>query len=137
MGYRWSARSAARLSTCHHVLVALFDQAIETSPADMTVLCGHRGEEEQNAAFNSGASKLQWPKSKHNRSPSLAVDVAPWVCGAVSWDWPDYYPLADHIKATWASLPPEVTAGWRLQWGGDWRSFRDGPHWELVPARGA
>ena len=132
MPYRWSARSAGRLATCHPVLIALMDAAIETSPCDMTITCGHRTKREQDEVFNNGRSKVQWPNSKHNKMPALAVDVVPYVNGGPSWDWPYIHPLADHIKSVWAALPAEMTDGWRLEWGGDWRSFRDGPHWQIV-----
>lgn len=45
---------------------------------DLAVLCGYRGEKEQNEAFAKGTSKLKWPNSKHNHLPSLAVDLAPY-----------------------------------------------------------
>jgi peptidoglycan L-alanyl-D-glutamate endopeptidase CwlK len=51
---------------------------------DITVLCGYRGKEEQNKAFRDGASKLLFPHSKHNRTPALAVDIAPFPI-----DWKD------------------------------------------------
>ena len=106
--------------------------ADDACPSDMTVLCGYRGEAEQTAAFESGASQLRFPQSRHNRSPSLAVDVAPYI-GGVSWDWEHYHPLADHIKATWKRLETagRLSGAYDLRWGGDWTSFKDGPHWEL------
>ena len=65
----------------------------------------------------------------------MAVDAAPYV-GGISWEWKYYYPLADHIKATWNRLQKvgRVSKELRLEWGGDWSSFKDGPHWELVRA---
>ena len=54
-----------------------------------------------------------------------AVDLAPVINGAVSWDWPLYHRLAKTVKASAAEL------GVPLTWGGDWRTFKDGPHWEL------
>jgi peptidoglycan L-alanyl-D-glutamate endopeptidase CwlK len=47
---------------------------------DITVVCGHRGKEAQHAAFTAvpPTSKLDWPDSKHNAYPSLAVDLAPY-----------------------------------------------------------
>ena len=135
MTYRYSQRSLSRLQTCHPDLQLLMVEALADPecPCDMSVLCGYRGEEEQNAAYASGASKLKYPQSRHNQTPSLAVDVAPYINGAVSWDWEHYYPLAEHIKATWQRLEQrELTTGHHsLSWGGDWRSFKDGPHWQL------
>ena len=44
---------------------------------DHAVIKGHRGQEEQDAAFNSNPqrSKLKWPHGKHNGIPSKALDV--------------------------------------------------------------
>lgn len=134
MTYRFSSRSTERLETCHPDLVLLMNEALADPecPSDMSILCGYRGEEEQNAAFESGASQLRYPQSRHNRSPSLAVDMAPYV-GGITWDWDYYNPLAAHIKKVWARLSEngQLSGDYRLQWGGDWTSFQDGPHWEL------
>lgn len=135
MTYRFSQRSLSRLQTCHPDLQLLMVEALADPecPCDMSVLCGYRGEEEQNAAYASGASKLKFPQSRHNQTPSLAVDVAPYINGAISWEWEHYYPLAAHIKGTWQRLEQrELTTGnHSLSWGGDWSSFKDGPHWQL------
>lgn len=85
------ARSEARLATCAPELQILV-RAIATDVhaglvpgvSDLTVLCGHRGEAEQEEAFRAGASKLHWPHSKHNSLPSRAVDLAPYPT-----DWAD------------------------------------------------
>jgi len=132
MGYAFSRRSMSRLETAHPALQALMVAAIaDDPPCDMTILCGYRTEEDQNEAYQRGASKLKYPRSKHNIWPSHAVDVAPYIEGAVSWEWPDYWPLVEHIKATWERLPSSVTDGWRLVAGADWQSFPDGPHWQI------
>jgi peptidoglycan L-alanyl-D-glutamate endopeptidase CwlK len=44
---------------------------------DFKILETYRNEEDQNKAFNEGKSKLKYPQSKHNKIPSLAVDIAP------------------------------------------------------------
>lgn len=133
MTYRWSQRSRDRLATCHPVLVTLFNRVLSVSPLDLTVLEGHRNEARQNALQESGASQLRWPNSRHNQTPSMAVDVAPYVDGAVSWEWEHYYTIAPVVKQVWAEMPCDVRAKWMLTWGGDWRSFKDGPHWQLDP----
>ena len=133
--YAWGARSRGRLDTCHPLLVALFDRVIKRAdlPRDLSVICGHRGQAEQDAAVKSGASKLAWPKSAHNVKPSRAVDIAPIFGGAVSWQWPDYHAIAPTVKAEWAAMQAEglIPAGVKLVWGGDWARFPDGPHWQL------
>lgn len=128
----FSKRSISKLDTCHPDLIQLMVEVVRT--IDITVLEGHRGEERQNALKAEGKSQLSWPRSKHNQSPSLAVDIAPYIEGSgISWDWDHYHPLAEHVKATWARLEAEgkLSGDYDLSWGGDWKSFRDGPHWEI------
>ena len=131
--YRYGRRSLERLNSCDPDLILLFTQALAdpACPSDMTVLEGHRGEARQNEMYAAGKSQLRWPRSRHNSFPSMAVDAAPYVGGAISWDWKHYHPLADHIKATWARLKAEGKVHGELEWGGDWRRFKDGPHWQL------
>jgi peptidoglycan LD-endopeptidase CwlK len=79
--------SRARLSTCHIELQALIEAVAVgidqgdlqyAGVQDIEVTCGHRGEADQNKAFKDKTSKVKWPKSKHNRVPSDAVDVVPY-----------------------------------------------------------
>ena len=121
-----SPRSKERLYTCDEALVRVVERAIILVPKeyDFTVLCGHRGEAEQNAAFHEKRSKLRWPKSKHNSTPSLAVDIAPYP---INWnDLQRFYAVATYMFK--AAQIEKV----EIRWGGQWTSFRDYPHWELV-----
>ena len=70
----FSPTSKKRLSECHDDLQILCNELIML--ADITILCGYRGEKEQNEAFDGGFSKVKWPNSKHNQRPSKAVDIA-------------------------------------------------------------
>jgi peptidoglycan L-alanyl-D-glutamate endopeptidase CwlK len=63
--------------------------------------------------------------SRHIMAPNgygHAVDIAPHP---LSWDWDKFYPLADAMKLAASQL------GTALEWGGDWTSFKDGPHFQL------
>jgi len=116
--------SRARLDTCDPRLQEIMDEAIKQ--IDFSVLCGYRSETEQNQAFASGNSKLKYPQSKHNSMPSKAVDIAPWPI-----DWNDlgrFRKLAETVKSIAAER------GIDIEWGGDWTSFQDMPHFELVEA---
>ncbi len=74
--------SMAQRATLHPKLQRVLDLAI--TRVDFTIVEGHRGKEAQNDAFRRGASKLQWPKGNHNKSPSTAADVMPFPI-----DWSD------------------------------------------------
>jgi len=115
------ARSLARLEGVHPDLVRVVKKAAALSDLDFTVLEGLRSVERQKQLVSQGASKTM--NSRH--ITGHAVDLAPMIAGEVRWDWPLYHKLAKIIKA--AAADEKVP----LQWGGDWRAFKDGPHWEL------
>jgi peptidoglycan L-alanyl-D-glutamate endopeptidase CwlK len=116
-----SPRSMSRLAGVHPDLVRVVKRAAAMSALDFTVLEGLRTVARQKLLFASGASKTM--RSRH--LDGHAVDLAPMLDGNVSWDWPLYHKLAKIIKA--AAAAEEVP----IEWGGDWRSFKDGPHWQL------
>jgi peptidoglycan L-alanyl-D-glutamate endopeptidase CwlK len=102
-------------------LVAVVELAATYSPVKFIVTEGLRTVERQTQLVKQGASRTM--NSKHLRGK--AVDLAPIVDGKVRWDWPLFYPMADAMKK--AALELKVP----LQWGGDWRTFKDGPHFEI------
>lgn len=71
--YRFGNNSLEELSTADSRLQKIASVAIQV--IDHSVIKGHRGKEEQNAAFDSGNSKLRWPDGKHNGLPSRALDI--------------------------------------------------------------
>ena len=133
MTWRYGRRSLARLATCHEHLQLLMNTALADPrcPSDISIIEGHRGRERQNALKAEGKSQLSYPRSKHNSSPSLAVDVAPYIDGSISWDWAHYRPLAAHIEQVWRELFDAGRVSGSLEWGGTWRRFPDAPHWQL------
>ena len=78
---KFGKSSKRRLATCHEDLQEIFNEVIKHF--DCSVLCGHRGEEDQNKAVESGHSKVAWPNGRHNHNPSIAVDVAPYP---INWE---------------------------------------------------
>lgn len=121
MSFSFSQRSLKRLEGVHPDLVRVMHRAIAITPIDFTVLEGLRTRQRQEELFAQGASQTM--NSRH--LTGHAVDIAPYVNGGVSWHWPHYYPLADAVKD--AANDEGVT----IEWGGDWRRFKDGPHWQL------
>lgn len=118
----FSQKSLSRLDTCHPDLQRLFIKIIETH--DCTILCGHRGKDAQEEAFRNGRSKARWGESKHNYEPSCAIDVMPYP---INWsDIPGLKSFSDFVKET-AKL-----SGIGIRWGGDFKGFFDGPHYELT-----
>jgi peptidoglycan L-alanyl-D-glutamate endopeptidase CwlK len=102
-------------------LVRVVKRAAAISSLDFTVLEGLRTLARQHELMAQGATKTL--NSRH--LTGHAVDLAPMIGGTVRWDWPLYHQLAAIVKAAAAYEKVPVT------WGGDWRTFKDGPHWEL------
>ena len=121
MGYKLGSRSRKRLVGVHPDMVAVVERAIKITKQDFTVLEGLRSKERQRKLYRSGASTTM--NSRH--LTGHAVDIAPWVDGTVSWDWDYYYPVEEAMKQAAKELRIP------LEWGGDWKRFKDGPHWQL------
>lgn len=121
MKFKLGARSVARLAGVHPDLRKVVERAIELTEVDFTVLEGLRSKTRQRQLYNSGASQTM--RSRH--LTGHAVDLGAYVGGKVSWDWPLYYKIADAMKAAAKELDVPI------EWGGDWRSFKDGPHYQL------
>lgn len=119
---RFSKTSLERLATVDRKLYDICSEVIKVY--DFTVICGHRDKEEQDKAFAEGRSKTPWPTSKHNSTPSMAVDLAPYPI-----DWNDlerFKELDNHMQAAADKL------GIKIRWGGHFTNIKDLDHWELV-----
>jgi peptidoglycan L-alanyl-D-glutamate endopeptidase CwlK len=126
MAYTLSARSNSRLIGVHPDLVRIVRRAIQITDVDFTVLEGVRDIGRQKELVASGASTTM--NSRHLKAANgygHAVDVAPVVNGSVSWDWPLYHKIAKAMKQAAKELRVAI------EWGGDWKTFKDGPHWQL------
>lgn len=121
MAYRLGMRSKRRLKGLHPDLVAVVKRAIELTEIDFTVLEGMRSVSRQRELVNKGASTTM--NSRH--LTGHGVDLGALVDGKVRWDWPLYHKIADAMKQA------AQEKGIDLEWGGDWKSFPDGPHFQL------
>jgi peptidoglycan L-alanyl-D-glutamate endopeptidase CwlK len=127
-GFKLSARSLSRLDGVHPDLVKVVKRAIELSDIDFMVTEGVRSKDRQQQLVAAGAS--QTTRSRHLPTAnkcgvSCAVDLAAMVGNEVRWDWPLYATLAKAMKAAAKELAVPI------EWGGDWKSLKDGPHFQL------
>lgn len=121
MTFKLSQKSIDRLSGVHPDLVSVVKRAIEISEVDFAVLEGVRSKTRQQQLVAAGASQTM--NSRH--LTGHAVDLGAMVAGTVRWDWPLYYKVADAVKKSAAELNVPI------EWGGDWKKFKDGPHFQL------
>ena len=122
MSFVLSKKSKEKLEGVDIRLVRLVEQAIKETTIDFTVLEGLRTPERQQQLVNDGYSQTM--KSKH--LTGHAVDLVAIVDGKVSWEKEHYPPIAEAMKK--AAADQKVN----IRWGGDFKSFFDGPHFELV-----
>ena len=111
----YSKASQERLDSCCPEIREIFEEVIKHY--DNSVITGHRQKHEQDEAFRTNKSKVQWPNSKHNHVPSEGIDAAPYPI-----DWKDrerFSHFAGFVQATARSM------GHKLRWGGDWDGDRD------------
>ena len=121
MTFALGPRSLINLKGVHSDLVKVVKQAIHLSTVDFTVLEGLRDPLRQKKLVAAGASKTL--NSRH--LTGHAVDLGAWVDSQVDWSWPLY-----------AQINAAMQQAARIQnvpiiWGGGWRTFKDGPHFEL------
>jgi peptidoglycan LD-endopeptidase CwlK len=120
--FKLSQKSLSRLEGVHPDLMRVVNDAISTSKVDFAVTEGLRTIERQRELVAKGASKTM--NSRH--ITGHAVDLAPIIDGQIRWDWPPFYDIAAAMKESADRL------GVKIVWGGDWISFKDGPHFELA-----
>lgn len=123
--FQLTERDKKALEGVHPDLVRVVHRLATFSPIGFRVLEGLRTPARQRELVASGASKTL--DSRH--LTGHAVDLAPLDGRTVSWAWPLYYRFAPLVKqaARFEGVP--------LEWGGDWWSFTDGPHWQLPVKR--
>lgn len=151
---KYSETSLKRLDSCHPLLQKLFTEVVLTY--DCSILCGFRNETDQNRVFEEGRSRIKWPDSRHNSSPSIALDVVPYPIV-----WPETAKMLSRLKDGQTTKAQALYStkdlarmyyfggyvlglahgmGIPLRWGGDWdgdrdihdQTFDDLPHFELV-----
>ena len=110
--------SELRLIGVHPDLVKVVRLAITRTEVAFSVTEGVRTLEKQKQLLAAHATTTL--KSRH--LTGHAVDLAAFVDGLIRWDWPLYFKIADAMKSAAVELKVPI------EWGGDWKSFPDGPH---------
>jgi peptidoglycan L-alanyl-D-glutamate endopeptidase CwlK len=125
-------QSLTKLQGVHPDLVKVVLEAAKTWTGNQFIVFeGVRTIERERMLIRTGKSSLKDPyRCRHVPKPGgkggCAVDLVPLKGGQPAWDWPLLRLLAPHIKDTAKKL------GVKMEWGGDWKTFPDGPHFQLT-----
>ena len=141
MTFRFSEASLSQYNTLHPDLKILATAVLEIH--DFAIIEGYRNQAKQNKAVRDGKSKISYPHSRHNRSPSEAMDLMPYVSGkAIGWeDWHQWRYFGGIVIGMAHMLYRAGLMGQSIRWGHDFNSnndlddqrFIDAPHFELRP----
>lgn len=119
--YKFSKRSENNLVGVNADLVKIVRLALTLTTVDFGITEGLRSRERQKQLLAQG--KSQTMNSRH--ITGHAVDVVAYLGSQVSWEWKYYEQIASAFKAAAAELNIPV------EWGGDWKTLKDGPHFQL------
>lgn len=114
-------KSLSRMAGVDSRLVSVIGGAAAICPLQFIVTEGLRSAERQAMLYQAG--KTQTLKSQHLLG--RAVDVCVLIDGKADWNFSNYRIVADAVKAAAKQL------GIAVEWGGDWATFKDGPHFQL------
>jgi len=149
MSYIIGSNSRIHLSQAHPDFTSIAEELIKI--IDFSTDNSHRNKRYQDQAFAAGRSKVQFPNSKHNTSPSNAIHFNPWPIM-----WPDnlyeldpekaakmlgrFYLLSGIVIGVSSQLYNQGIISTRIRWGGDWdgdgdildQTFDDLTHFERM-----
>ena len=137
--HRLSRRSRSKMKGLHGHMKAVTSRASELlrdmdgGVIDFRVGECVRSEQRQDILMAAGRSKTR--NSRHLvkqikeygewQDRCAAIDLIALVHGEVTWNWPAYHVIAKAMKQAAKELDVDI------DWGGDWRTFKDGPHFQL------
>lgn len=119
--FHFSTKSKNILNSVNPKLQKLFNEVIKYY--DISVISGFRTVEEQQELFRQNRSRCDGINTISKHQTRNAVDVVPYP---INWeDISKFYEVAGCVKTI------ANQQGLKIIWGGDWKSFKDYPHWEI------
>ena len=125
---RLSKRSISRVDGIDAILIAILVDGIRESPHDFGIpeFGGLRTVEDQFSLYKKGVSKCDGMKNKSYHQSGKAFDIYIYENGKANWDHEKLEAVANHLKGV-----AEEKYGVSLEWGGDWKSWQDRPHFQI------
>lgn len=126
--FKLSKRSLERLEGVEPILIEIVKEAIKESPFDFGIpnFGGLRTAEEQHQLYERKVSKCDGYKNKSYHQTGKAFDIYAYVDGKASWNRTQLKLIARHIQNV-----AKTKFNVNLEWGGDWRNFKDYPHFQI------
>lgn len=109
-----------KLKAAHPFLASWFRQKKAKYP-NVHISWAFRDQPDQEQAYRDGKTHLHWPKSAHNQIPALALDLFQIDEDGVGRWSPSFF-----LKLSQENEEDKLP----IFWGGKWKSFGDGDHYE-------
>ena len=136
--YNWGKTSLRRMEGLDERLVKVLFRAIRIASKkkdgiDMTIpqFGGLRTADQQNKLFENGFSKCDGYEKKSFHQSGRAVDVIPYIKGKNIYKMKEAEKQLLFHKVAVCMLEASNKEGVRLNWGGNWTSWLDRPHFEI------
>jgi len=126
--FKLSKKSKERLEGVNPRIIEIVDLALTITHIDFGIPGdgGIRTAERQLELYEKGVSKCDGYNSKSYHQTGLAFDVYAYVDGKASWD-------RNHLTSVAAAILQAASKlGYKLEWGGNFKSFCDMPHFQLL-----
>lgn len=126
--FKLSNNSKQNLKGVDVQILKIIEHALEISTVDFGIPKdgGIRTAERQKQLFELGLSKCDGKVYLSEHQSGKAFDVYAYVDGKASWD-------RAHLTSVAASILQAASVlGFKLEWGGHWKSFVDMPHFQLI-----
>ena len=136
--FNWGKRSLQRMKGIDERLIRVLFRAIRIASKkkdgiDLTIpqFGGLRTADQQNKLFENGFSKCDGYDKKSYHQSGRAVDVIPYIKGKNVYNLPETEKQLMFYKVAVCMLEASNKEGVRLNWGGNWSSWIDRPHFEI------
>ena len=132
--FKFSRNSEKKLQYLHPNLQKFFRELIKISPYDFSITQGVRTAVEQNKLYQQGrtvpgkiVTNCDGYKIKSNHQTKddglgHAGDIAVLINNKITWEEKYYKEIAMSARI--------LMRKYNIEWGGDWRNFKDLPHFE-------
>ena len=132
--FKFSRNSEKKLQYLHPNLQKFFRELIKISPYDFSITQGIRTAEEQNKLYQRGRTvpgkivtncdgyKLKSNHQTKDDGLGHAGDLAVLINNKITWEEKYYKEVAISARI--------LMRKYNIEWGGDWKNFKDLPHFE-------
>lgn len=119
-----SKASKDKLKGIDKHLIELAEKSIVNSPYDFKITEGLRTKTRQKQLVAEKKSQTMYSRHIIGQAFDIAI-IDPTDKKKITWDFKYYKTVAAHIKKIAQEMGISIT------WGGDWKSFKDGPHFQI------